>query len=324
MSHDIFVLIEHLRGTVADISYMALAQANGLTPQCGGKVKAVLLCKEPGSLAATLAADEVLCVEHPALEHFTGETYQAVLSQLIKEQQPCLILMGETSIGSDVAGGLSAKLGLPLVSMCSQIKNPDGKRVAVSQICGGKIMAETELPDETALVTLVPGKFAVEEGQRGAAPAVTKIPAPALDQLKISFKQYVEPAGEDIDITKENILIGVGRGIGNQDAMEDLKTLAEALGGVLCASRPVVDQNWLPATRLVGKSGKRINGKLYLALGISGAPEHTEAIAGCDLIIAINTDPKAPIFDIAKYGAEIDLLDLVPALAEKIQEAKGN
>jgi len=162
----------------------------------------------------------------------------------------------------------------------------------------------------------------VEEGQRTASPAVKDVTPPALDGLQVTFKQYVEPEGEDIDISKEPILIGIGRGIGNQDALEDMEALAEAIGAKLCASRPVIDQNWLPATRLVGKSGKRVSSKLYLALGISGAPEHTEAISGCEMIIAINTDPKAPIFDIAKYGAEIDLLDLVPALTDCIKEAK--
>lgn len=321
MSKDIFVLIEHLRGEVADISYMALAQANSIAKPIGGKVVAVLLCKEMGNKSAKLAADEVLVVESPALEHFTGEAYQAVFAQLIKERQPRLVLMGETSIGSDVAGGVAAKLDLPLISMCNLLTEEGGKMTATCQICGGKIMAEIDVPETTAIVTLIPGKFAVEGGQREGAP-VTKVAAPAIEAPKVIFKQYIEPAGEDIDISKESILIGVGRGIGNQDALEDLEELAEALGGALCASRPVVDQNWLPATRLVGKSGKRISAKFYLALGISGAPEHTEAITGCDLIIAVNTDPKAPIFNIAKYGVEIDLLDLVPVLTEKIQEAR--
>jgi electron transfer flavoprotein alpha subunit len=125
-----------------------------------------------------------------------------------------------------------------------------------------------------------------------------------------------------VDISKEVVLVSVGRGIQNQDNIQLAQELADALGGVVSASRPVVDQGWLPATRLVGKSGKRVKPKIYLTLGISGAPEHVEAIADSEIIIAINTDPVAPIFNLAKYGATVDLFDLVPALTESIKLAR--
>jgi electron transfer flavoprotein alpha subunit len=144
-----------------------------------------------------------------------------------------------------------------------------------------------------------------------------------LEGLRVKVKEYVEPAMGDVDIAKEPILVAVGRGVQNKDNLESAEELAKALGGVVCASRPVIDQGWLPLTRLVGKSGKRVKAKLYLALGISGAPEHVEAVTDSEMIIAINTDPAAPIFDIAKYGATVDMLDLAPVLTEKVQEAKG-
>ena len=137
------------------------------------------------------------------------------------------------------------------------------------------------------------------------------------------LKTYVEPAGGDVDIAREPLLVGVGRGIQRQDNLEVVQDLAEALGGVVCATRPVVDQNWLPTSRLVGKSGKSIKPQVYLALGISGAPEHCEAITASQTTIAINTDPAAPIFGLARYGATLDLLDLAPVLAEKVRAAKG-
>jgi electron transfer flavoprotein alpha subunit len=125
-----------------------------------------------------------------------------------------------------------------------------------------------------------------------------------------------------VDISKEAVLISVGRGIQNQDAIEMAQELARALGGVVSASRPVVDQGWLPTSRLVGKSGKRVKPKVYLALGISGAPEHVEAITDAEIIIAVNTDPAAPIFGVAQYGAEVDLFDLVPALTAAVAQAR--
>jgi len=170
---------------------------------------------------------------------------------------------------------------------------------------------------------MLPGGFRVEQGRSAHPPAVTRMEAPGLDGLRITLKQYIEPKGEDVDIARQPLLVGVGRGIQRQDNLEVAQELADALGGVLCATRPVVDQNWLPTSRLVGKSGKSVKPQVYLALGISGAPEHAEAITGSEMIIAVNTDPTAPIFNVARYGTTHDLLDLAPALADKVRQAKG-
>jgi electron transfer flavoprotein alpha subunit len=142
--------------------------------------------------------------------------------------------------------------------------------------------------------------------------------------VRTSVKRYIEPEAGDVDISKEEILVSVGRGIQNQDNMALAQELADVLGGVLVASRPIVDQGWLPTSRLVGKSGKKVNAKLYLALGISGAPEHVEALGDSEVIVAVNTDPEAPIFNVAKVGTTVDLLDLAPVLTEKIQLAKSS
>ena len=137
------------------------------------------------------------------------------------------------------------------------------------------------------------------------------------------MRTHLEPEAGDVDISKEQILIGVGRGLQDKDDLELAEELAQALGGEICASRPIVDLGWLPTSRMVGKSGRVVKPKLYLALGISGAPEHVEGIVDSDLIIAINTDLNAPIFDIARYGAEIDAVDLLETLAEQVELAKG-
>ena len=317
MKQDIYVVIEHLRGQVADISYVMLAAASDLAQVTGGEVVAVLLGQDAQGLAGDLAARRVLYVDHPALADFTSDAYQKVLAGLISDNEPRAVLFGHTSVGMDVASGLSVQLGLPLVSSCQSFA-ADGK--FVSQICGGKIMAEGDLPDTTMLVTMIPGGYKPEEGQSAQPPEVTPVTAPALEKLRVTLKQYVEPEAGDVDISKEPILIAVGRGIQTQDNLELAEELAETLGGVVCASRPVVDQGWLSMTRMVGKSGQFVKPKLYLALGISGAPEHVEGIDS-ELVVAINTDPSAPIFDIAQYGAEVDMLDLIEVLAEQVQEA---
>jgi electron transfer flavoprotein alpha subunit len=320
MSQDTFVLIEHLRGQVTDISYVMLAAARTLAQASGGQVVAVLFGKDAQKLAGNLAADKVLYADHPALAEFTSEAYQLTLAKLIAEQSPRAVLFGHTTIGADVAGGLSAKLSLPLVSSCVNFTS-DGK--FVSQTCGGKIMAEGDLPSPTALVTMIPGGYKSEQGQSAQAPALESFAPPALDNLRVTLKQYVEPEAGDVDIAKESLLIAVGRGIQNKDNIELADELAAAMGAAVCASRPVVDQGWLPTSRLVGKSGKRVKPKIYLALGISGAPEHVEGMGESDVIVAVNTDPNAPIFNVAKYGTTLDLLELVPQLTEKVKQAKG-
>lgn len=152
---------------------------------------------------------------------------------------------------------------------------------------------------------------------------VVRVPPPtALEGLRVTLKQYVEPQASDVNIAKEPILISIGRGIQRQDNIELAQALAEALGGVVCGSRPVVDQGWLPVSRLVGKSGKTVKPKLYLALGISGAPEHVEGMGGAELIVAVNTDPRAPIFNVAHYGAAVSIFDLAPVLIEKIRQVR--
>ncbi len=322
MKQDIYVLIEHLRGQVAEISYIMLAAANTIANDNGGSVVAVLLGYNVQDFANDLAANRVLYFDHPALAYFSPSAYQRVLASLIHEDKPRLVLFGDTSIGVEVAGPLSARLGLPLVSYCRSIHAQAGALKYTSQICGGKIMVEGALPFPNALVTMIPGTFKAEQGRSAQPPVVVWGNTQQLEDLPVKFIGYIEPDVSDVDLSKERILVSVGRGIQSQDNLPLAQELADALGGVVSASRPVVDQGWLPTTRLVGKSGKKVKPKIYLALGISGAPEHVEAIGDSETIIAINTDPNAPIFNLAKYGATVDVLELIPALTENLKLAK--
>lgn len=319
MNQDIYVVIEHLRGQAADISYLMLAGARALAQETGGEVVAVLLGHNAQSLANNMAAGKVLYVDHPALAEFTSDAYQKALAGLIAEKEPRAVLFASSSIGADVSSVLSSHLNLPLISSCQSF-SADGR--PISQICGGKIMVESDLPDTTTLLTMIPGGYKPEEGQSGKSPEIIKVEAPALDDLRVTLKQYIEAEAGDVDISKEPILVSVGRGIQNQDNIELAEDLARALGGTVSASRPIVDQGWMSTSRLVGKSGKKVKPKIYLALGISGAPEHVEGMGESEVIIAINTDTNAPIFNVAKYGTTIDLFDLVPALTEKLREIK--
>lgn len=318
MNQDIYVVIEHLQGQVADISYVSLAAARDLAQATGGQVVGVLLGENAQDLASTLAADKVLYADHAALAEFTYDAYALAVASLIESNEPRAVVFGNTTIGADFASALSARQSLLLVSSCVRID--DGKLAC--QICGGKIMAECELGESTTLITMTPGEYKVEQGQSDKAPEIETFDAPALEDLRVSLKTYIEPETGDVDIGKEPILIAVGRGIQTEDNIELAEELAEFLGGAVCSSRPIVDQGWLPTSRMVGKSGKSVKPKLYLALGISGAPEHVEGMAESEMIIAVNMDPNAPIFDIATYGVEFDFFDLIDPLLEQVEEAK--
>ncbi|MCK4726585.1 MAG: electron transfer flavoprotein subunit alpha/FixB family protein [Anaerolineales bacterium] len=318
MSNDIYIVIEHIRGKVAEISYLMLAAGRQLADSTGGELAAVLLGADAESLVSDLAADKVIYFEDAKLAEFTPGPYVQCLVGLIEAEQPRALLLGHTSIGMEVASLLSVKSSLPLITSCLTFSGDMDSLTFTSQLYGGKILAEGEIPGPTALLTLVPGGYKPEGGQSSSAPPVTRGETPDLGELKVTVTQYIEPEAGDVDIATENLLVAVGRGVQLQDNIELAEELAEVLSGVVCASRPVVDQGWMPTTRLVGKSGYQVKPKVYIALGISGAPEHTEGITGSETIIAVNTDPAAPIFNIAKYGVVEDIFDLVPVLTEKL------
>jgi electron transfer flavoprotein alpha subunit len=178
------------------------------------------------------------------------------------------------------------------------------------------------LDKNKGIISIYPGSFPIESGKTDKAPNIEVFEA-KLEEIKCKFSKYIEPEAGDVDITKQDVLVSVGRGIENADNIGMAEDLIALLGGAVCASRPVIDQGWLPLSRQVGKSGMIVKPKLYLALGISGAPEHVEGMKDSELIIAINKDPDAPIFNIAHYGICADINDIIPALMESIKKRKN-
>lgn len=319
MSQDIFVIAEHLKGTLTEGTFEILGAARTLADATGGNVVGVLAGQGVEQLAGQMAAaDRVLTVSDAALANFTPEAYLAVLEPLLKQHQPRLTLLLNTSHGMDLAAALSQRLGQPLVAYCKGLQAENGSIVATSQIYGGKVNAECVLAGP-GLVSVLTGAFPADAGRKGSAPTVEAVGPPAsLDGLKVRFKTLIEPEMGDVDITRADIIVAIGRGIQSQDNIEAAEELAQALGGVVASSRPVTDAGWLPRSRQVGKSGMSVKPKLYLALGISGAPEHLEGMKDAELIIAVNTDPNAPIFGTAHYGVVADLFDVSEALMEKL------
>jgi len=323
-SKDVWVYVEHMAGAVAPHTYELLGRGRELAQALGERLVAVLLGHEVAGLARTLgAADLVLQVEHARLGSFTPDAHARTVLALAERASPRLVLCGATSAGVDLAALLSALMQIPMVANVRAVQVEDGRLVATSQLCGGKLLCDVEIP-ERGILAILAGAYPAEAGMATREPPVeTAAPPAALEQVGAQVVRLLEPAGGDVDITKVPVLIAVGRGIQRKENLPLAEELAALLGGAVCASRPVIDQGWLPLSRQVGKSGMTVKPGLYLALGISGAPEHLEGMRGAELIVAVNTDPAAPIFTVAHYGVVADMFEIIPALAAQLKAKKA-
>ncbi len=320
---EIFVLAEHRNGELRDITFEMLSGARNLADKMGATVTAVLLGSGVNEMAEKLKsyANKVLVVDDPKLENFNAEIYQKVLSKLIKDHKPVVTLIGHTAFGMDLAPALAVELGLPLATDCIDLDAVDGRLVVTRQIYSGKVNAKVALKGDQFIATMRSGAFSIEEGALNGE--IVKETVEIEDIPYRKFLGYEEAEVGEVDITQADYIVSVGRAIKDQENIPLVQELADVLGGVLACSRPVVDKNWLPKDRQVGSSGKIVKPKLYLAIGISGAFQHVAGMKDSGLMVAINKDPKAPIFNVADYGIVDDLFKVVPVLKEKIKEIKG-
>jgi electron transfer flavoprotein alpha subunit len=312
----ILVVAESRRGELREVSQELVGAALALKDQAGGRVAVAAIGAGAAEHADALGAtgvDEVLTVATPD-ENFEPHVHAGALEALIEQESPALVLVGHTIDSLGFGPAVAAKLGLGFASDVTALGWDDGP-VATRGDYGGKVQAELDFPGkETVLLMLRAGAFEAAEGS-GAAPA-RAVEAGAVEARteQLGFRE-VETG--DVDITKAEFLLSVGRGIEDKDALEQFEELAEKMGATLSVSRPLVDAGWVSNARQVGQSGKTVKPKVYLALGISGAVQHIAGMQNADTIIAVNTDPEAPIFRVADYGAVADLFDVADELAEQ-------
>ena len=322
---ELFVLTEHRQGEIRDITFEMLTKGRELAEKTNTDLTAILLGHHIGDHTKRLAdhAERVLLIDDKRLENFNSEAYQRVLSHLITKRNPSLILIGHTAFGVDLAPSLATELNLPLATDCIDLDFEGEKLAVVRQVYGGKVNVKAWLrKSESYIITIRPATFEAHE-IKPLGGEIVEIESLLSEDVEYKrFIEYVQPPVGEVDITAADILIGIGRGIKDADNMPIVKELADVLGGVLACSRPIVDKEWLPKDRQVGTSGKTVKPMLYIAIGISGAFQHVTGMKSSDLIIAINKDPKAPIFRVADYGVVEDLLKVVPLLKSKIHEAK--
>jgi len=322
----IFVLAEHRQGQVRDITYEMLTKARELATKTSAEVTAIMLGKNVKEHAKAIAeyAKSVLVVEDERLENFNSEAYRTILTKLMTEHKPMLLMMGHTSYGVDLAPRLAAALNLPLATDCIDLIFEGDTLKVTRQMYGGKVnVSVTVRKAETYVATVRQATFAPQKPTPPETGHITEIPSPLTEEIQEKrFIQYLLPPPGGVDITAAEKLVGVGRGIKDVANIQIVEQLAKTMGAVVSCSRPIVDKGWLPTDRQVGTSGKTVKPKLYLAVGISGAFQHILGMKSSDLIIAINKDPKAPIFSFADYGIVDDLFKVVPALDKKIAEIR--
>jgi len=317
----VLVYIETRGGEVLPISYELLAAARGLAAADGYEVEALVAAADPTALAGSLvAADRVLTVAHPALSPYSPQAHAAVVADVVAQRRPAIALFGYSAAGLDLAPAAAAGGEAALVAYATDLALEDGALAATSQLYGGKLAAKSRssLP---AVAAVVPGRFSEDAGRGGAGGTVLSVAPPAaLDGLAVQVVGEVLPDAGGVDLTAADKILCVGRGIGDKDKIEVAAEVAGLLGAELAGSRPIIDNGWLEKARQVGKSGTKVKPKLYIAVGVSGAPEHLEGMGSAELIVAVNSDAQAPIFAVAHFGTTCDLFDLLPAVAERLRQ----
>lgn len=320
---NIWVVVEHRQGRLSSITHELLSLGRELADQLDISLEAVLLGDGARDLADNLkTCDRVICGDHALLREPTAESYSLALVDLVEAWAPKAVLISLSNLSADLAGLLPAYLEAPYIHNCRDIEVRDGRLVATSVCYAGKIEATVEAVRQPCLFGIVPRSRLADPKVLGKTPPIKDVAVELPDSLQVRLVQYEQADKADIDLSSERVLVGIGRGLEVSDEVELAEKLAREIGGVVCGTRPVIDSGWIPRSRLVGRSGVAINPKLFIAVGISGAPEHVEGLVEPGIVLAINTDPDAPIFNVAHYGVVEDAIDVLPALLKAVQRRK--
>lgn len=315
----IYACTEGRSGQVDAVSLEMIAAGRHVA-QAGDEVIAFFAGNSAEDAAGKFgAANRLIAATAAEADIVVAETYARQLCEVIATEGDGIVMIPYSANGLDVASSVAALLNWPLVSYVDRVEHDGGSLSVVAQLYGGKVLAECRVP-LPAVLMINPGAFKEADATPIAAGRVRTIDisehvaAGRARPIAIDLPDF-----SDVDLKAAERIVCVGRGIGDEASIDLARQLAALLGAEIAGSRPVVDNGWLPKLRQVGKSGQKVKPKLYMALGVSGAPEHLEGMGQSDMIIAVNTDPKAPIFNVAHYGATCDLFDLMSSLSERLQ-----
>jgi len=316
----ILAIAEARQGALREVSFELIGAALALKSDSGGPVKVAIVDADAAEHATALGADgvdEVLAVRSP-LRDFEAHVEQRALEAVIEQERPELVIAAHSIDALGFAPALAAAGGFGFASDVVTLRWDDGP-VATRGAYADKLLAECDFPGKkTTVVLLRVGLVAPAPAGSGGV-TVRQVEVEGLaDAARTEHLDYREVQETDVDITKADFLLSIGRGVEDKDNLERFEELAEKLGATLSVSRPLVDAGWMPSARQVGQSGKTVKPRVYLAMGISGAVQHLAGMRGAETIIAVNTDPEAPIFSVAHYGAVKDMFELADELEQAL------
>ena len=317
---DVLAVAEHRRGELRDVSYELVTVGSQLADATGGDLHLAVISGDVDEYADSLnleGVDTIHTVEYG--EEFNHDVYAQVVEQLYDAVGPQVLLTPNSVNGLDYGPAVANSLGLTYVSDAVDVSLEDSTLTATREMYSGKVETTTEVDADAVAVSIRGAEWPATEARGDAA--IEAFDAEVDESaVKSTVKGFEEVGGGDVDITEADVLVSVGRGIEEEENLDLVRDLADALDATLSSSRPIVDNGWLPKNRQVGHSGKVVTPEFYIAIGISGAVQHVAGMKGAENIVAINTDPNAPIYDIADYGIVDDLFDVVPALIEEFED----
>ena len=337
----VFVFAQQEDNVISNIAFELIGKGKELAKDLGVEVTAVLVGSDVKGLADQLAeygADKVIVVDDPELKEYRTEPYTHAIASVIEEFKPEIFLIGATAIGRDLGPRVCARIHTGLTADCTKLDIGDfpmnpvpGRETKHNQLLmtrpafGGNTIATIACPDfRPQMATVRPGVMQKAPKEAGKKAVVTEFnPGFTKNNKYVDILEVVKAVSNTVDIMDAKILVSGGRGVGSPENFKILDDLAEAIGGTVSCSRAVVDAGWKPKDLQVGQTGKTVRPNVYFAIGISGAIQHLAGMEESDIIVAINKDESAPIFDVADYGVVGDLNKIVPMLTEKIKEAKA-
>ena len=329
MAGAIWAVTQLEQGEPKGVSYETIAAGQKLAAALGKPLEAVVLGAGARAAAAKVAArkvERVRVVEDPKLDPYAPDPYTAALRLAVEAEQPDYVLFPHTYQVRDWVPRLAAALDAGFVSDVIDVRADGGEPVFVRQPYQGKLNADCVFTGAgTRLVSFQAGAYLADDAEKGESPA--EIVDQAVDLFAVEVRTQVldtfQEVENKVDLSRAEVIVAVGRGIGKQENLGLVEELAAALGGQLAASRPVCDNEWLPMDRQIGSSGQNVAPRLYVAVGISGAIQHLVGMKNSGTIVAINKDANAPIFSVADYGIVGDLFEVIPALTAKVKETRG-
>ena len=334
----VYVFAQQVDNELSSIAFELLGKAKELAAPLNTEVTAVLIGSGVKGLVDQLAeygADKVIVVDDPELKEYRTEPYAHALSSVINEYKPEIVLVGATAIGRDLGPRVSARVATGLTADCTVLEIGDfplnaipGQEQKHNQLLmtrpafGGNTIATIACPDNRPqMATVRPGVMQKIDPIAGAKAEVIEYnPGFTPDNKYVEILDIVKELSDTVDIMDAKILVSGGRGVGSAENFKMLQDLADVIGGTVSCYRAVVDNGWLPKELQVGQTGKTVRPNVYFAIGISGAIQHTAGMEESDIIIAINKDDSAPIFDVADYGIVGDLNKIVPKLTEELKK----